>query len=234
MKNRRNIFALLFAACLMISIGMTGTVAAQDAHQHDHSQGGDFKAKGDGVESCPVTGEPIVMKNINGEFFGRTVYFCCAGCLAEAQKNPSLYVKPTLDAQKAALKQSSAPQEFLGKGDGKETCPVTGEKVNKDLKFDWKGETFYVCCENCLETVKKNPALYLKSSAKADSHDHGDHGTPAAGKFIGKGDGIETCPVTGEPVNKEVSAMINGRKVYACCPNCMDSIKKNPDAYLKK
>ncbi|QQS47309.1 MAG: hypothetical protein IPM66_01150 [Acidobacteriota bacterium] len=229
MKNI--VFALLFAACLALAPGFNGTAMVQEGHDHGQSKNGDFKGKGDGVETCPVNGEKIIMKNIKGEFFGRTVYFCCAGCLAEVQKNPALYLKPTLEEQKAAVKQANAPQEFLGKGDGKETCPVMGSPVNKEIKFEWKGETYHVCCESCLETLKKNPALYLKPP-KSESHD--DHGTPADGKYIGKGDGIETCPVTGEPVNKEVSAMINGRKVYACCPNCLESIKKNPDAYLKK
>lgn len=228
MKFGKTLFAIIFSACLLTVAGFGTAVNAQ----HDHASNAAFKGKGDGVETCPVTGEKIEVKNMKAELFGRTVYFCCAGCLAEAQKNPSLYVKPTLEEQRMAIKASAAPQEFLGKGDGKETCPVMGSPVNKNLKFEWKGETYYVCCESCLETLKKNPALYLKP--KAESHDHGDHGTPAAGKYIGKGDGVETCPVTGEPVNKEVSAMINGRKVYACCPNCLESIKKNPDAYLKK
>ncbi|MEW6127254.1 MAG: hypothetical protein AB1757_09460 [Acidobacteriota bacterium] len=57
---------------------------------------------------------------------------------------------------------------------------------------------------------------------------------PEPNKFLGKGDGVTTCPVTGEPVNKEVSAEIYGRTVYFCCPNCRDTVKKNPELYLKK
>src|SRR5262245_61738179 len=53
-------------------------------------------------------------------------------------------------------------------------------------------------------------------------------------QFLGKGDGIETCPVTGEPVDKEFKAEINGRIVYVCCPDCLDTVKKDPDLYLKK
>lgn len=57
--------------------------------------------------------------------------------------------------------------------------------------------------------------------------------TPAAKTFLGKGDGITTCPVTGEPVDKNVSADISGRTVYFCCANCRDTVKKNPERYLK-
>lgn len=54
------------------------------------------------------------------------------------------------------------PVGFLGKGDGVTTCPVTGEPVNKEIKWGFYGRTVYFCCENCREVVKKNPELYLK------------------------------------------------------------------------
>jgi YHS domain-containing protein len=66
---------------------------------------------------------------------------------------------------------------------------------------------------------------------------HKEH--PAPGKpenkaeFLGKGDGVTTCPVTGEPVDKNVKAEINGRTVYFCCPACMEKVKKDPKRYLK-
>jgi hypothetical protein len=66
---------------------------------------------------------------------------------------------------------------------------------------------------------------------------HKEHPLPDARsetkKFLGKGDGVTTCPVTGEPVDKEVSAEINGRTVYFCCASCRDAVKKNPELYLK-
>jgi YHS domain-containing protein len=51
--------------------------------------------------------------------------------------------------------------------------------------------------------------------------------------FLGRGDGISTCPVTGETINKDFSAEINGRTVYFCCASCRDAAKKSPELYLK-
>lgn len=66
---------------------------------------------------------------------------------------------------------------------------------------------------------------------------HKTHELPGVTKeektFLGKGDGITTCPVTGEPVNKSFSADINGRAVYFCCASCRDAAKKNPALYIK-
>jgi YHS domain-containing protein len=39
--------------------------------------------------------------------------------------------------------------------------------------------------------------------------------------------------VTGEPVDKEVSAVINGRTVYFCCAGCIETVTKAPERYLK-
>src|SRR5262245_19602443 len=54
---------------------------------------GEFLGKGDGVKTCPVTGEDILNKDVKGRFFNRTVYFCCAGCLDDAKKNPPPNIK---------------------------------------------------------------------------------------------------------------------------------------------
>jgi YHS domain-containing protein len=210
---------------------------------------GEFLGKGDGVKTCPVTGDEIQNKDVKGQFFRRTVYFCCPDCLADAKKNPSAYIKRTQAAQVAATKnlpkseghhgdhQAQEPKEgekkdskdaekkFLGKGDGFETCPVTGEAVNKNVKYEVNGRVFYVCCEGCADVVKKNPDLFLKPLEGEKKEEP---------EFLGKGDGITTCLVTGEPVDMGLKFEVDGKTFYACCAGCIDMVKKNPAAYLKK
>lgn len=66
---------------------------------------------------------------------------------------------------------------------------------------------------------------------------HNSHEVPGAATvvktFPGRGDGLTTCPVTGEPVDKNISAEIQGRTVYFCCANCRDAVNRNPEVYLK-
>lgn len=240
-------FALILVSALSLAAFAQTKPAAKPAGKAP-AQAVKFLGKGDGIKTCPVTGEEIGNKDNHAAFFGREVYFCCPDCLATAQKNPEAYVKKTEAAQIAAVKNlpkskghdeegehanhgamakdqhaDHAEVKFIGKGDGIETCPVTGETVNKNLKGEALGRTFYVCCEGCLETVKKNPAAYLKPAASA---------SPATA-FLGKGDGVETCPVTGEPVNKNLKGEALGRTYYVCCEGCLETVKKNPAAYLK-
>jgi YHS domain-containing protein len=230
---------------LIIVLALTATAFAHDKHQNKQAAKPtksqvEFLGKGDGVETCPVTGEKIENRDNKAVLFGRTVYFCCGGCLAEAKANPAAYLKRTHKEQLLAIKNApkgeghhgehhaqdakGGEQKFLGKGDGIETCPVTGEPVNKSLKNEVNGRTFYVCCEGCADTVKKNPDLYLKPV-------EGEKKEPA---FLGKGDGIETCPVTGEPVDKNLKGEVDGHVFYVCCAGCIDTVEKNPAAYLKK
>src|SRR5262249_12940021 len=182
MKLTIRLFALSAVAALSLQAFAHGN---HDKKAHDKGKApatktvkGEFLGKGDGVKTCPVTGEEIQNKDVKGQFFGHTVYFCCPDCLADAKKNPSAYIKKTQAQQITATKnlpkgedhhgdhQDQTPKEgekqdskgaekkFLGKGDGVETCPVTGEAVNKNIKNEVNGRVFYVCCEGCADIGK--------------------------------------------------------------------------------
>jgi YHS domain-containing protein len=79
-----------------------------------------FEGRGDGVHTCPVTGEKLTTLSLKAEYFGRTVYFCCEGCLKSAQRTPEKYVKPTMTEQQQAVKAyiAKVPQD----PDGAEFC----------------------------------------------------------------------------------------------------------------
>ena len=42
------------------------------------------------------------------------------------------------------------------------------------------------------------------------------------------------CPVMGGPINTEIYADANGKRVYFCCDGCPSAFKKNPEKYIKK
>jgi YHS domain-containing protein len=132
--------------------------------------------------------------------------------------------------------QSEKAGKFLGKGDGIETCPVTGEPISKSVTAELMGRTIYFCCTDCVAKAKANPELYVKPTAEEQKKAVGgsEKGSGAPAEFLGKGDGITTCPVTGSPVNKELKSEVNGRTFYVCCAGCVDTVKANPDAYLKR
>ena len=81
-----------------------------------------FHGRGDGVHTCPVTGERVTNKSLKAEYFGRTVYFCCHGCLKAAEKNPEKFVKATIAEQQTAAKAYMAKSSQAPSGDGAEFC----------------------------------------------------------------------------------------------------------------
>jgi YHS domain-containing protein len=44
----------------------------------------------------------------------------------------------------------------------------------------------------------------------------------------------KTCPVMGNPIDKNVFIVYKGKKVYFCCPMCKPEFEKNPEKYIGK
>lgn len=59
-------------------------------------------------------------------------------------------------------------------------------------------------------------------------------GVASAGKTSPRAKPQSTCPVTGKPIDKEVSTVYGGQKVYFCCPKCVATFAKEPETYLAK
>ncbi|HUW34364.1 MAG TPA: YHS domain-containing protein [Planctomycetota bacterium] len=43
-----------------------------------------------------------------------------------------------------------------------EFCPISGEKINKDIHADYKGKRIYFCCPECPDMFMKNPENYMQ------------------------------------------------------------------------
>ena len=63
----------------------------------------------------------------------------------------------------ADMQSSQAPQgkEAVIKDAGNTVCPVTGDPVNKDISYVYKGTRYYFCCPMCIEPFKNDPEKYI-------------------------------------------------------------------------
>ncbi len=43
-----------------------------------------------------------------------------------------------------------------------------------------------------------------------------------------------TCPVMGGAIDKTIFVEYKGKKVYFCCPGCVETFKANPEKYVAK
>jgi len=88
-------------------------------------------------------------------------------------------------------------------------CPVMGNPINKEVYTDYQGYRIFFCCEGCIEKFKEDAAANLEKM---------------------KADGVEpmklaaqtTCPLTGNPIDKDVFVDHEGMRVYLCCPGCAE------------
>jgi YHS domain-containing protein len=91
-------------------------------------------------------------------------------------------------------------------------CPVSGGPVSEKYRAEYKGQYVYMCCEGCLNEFNKSPETYVAKLSKEDQ------------------DAIkinELCPITKEPIDKNLSVEFEGRKVYFCCDHCLEAYKKD-------
>ena len=44
----------------------------------------------------------------------------------------------------------------------------------------------------------------------------------------------KTCPVMGNPINKELYTVHKGQKVYFCCAGCKPKFEADPEKYVTK
>ncbi len=145
---------------------------------------------------------------------------------------------------------------------GQTRCPVSGEPINRQFFTEYQGKKVYFCCKDCIGPFTKDPQKFLAKlqaqgqpgAAQPPPAEHGMHehtGTPqpppageggattrpeqtgAAGvtDFIV---GQATCPVMGNAIDKAVFTDYQGKRVYFCCPGCIEPFNKEPAKFLAK
>ena len=105
-------------------------------------------------------------------------------------------------------------------------CPVMD--FNFDVKastavIDYKGKSFYFCCEGCPAEFKKDPDKYLAQTEFRDRRP-----TP---EEIGK---EAKCAVMNHKFKITANTPVidyHGKSFYFCCEGCPAEFKKNPGKY---
>ncbi|MGA2507499.1 MAG: heavy metal-binding domain-containing protein [Chitinispirillaceae bacterium] len=97
------------------------------------------------------------------------------------------------------------------------TCPVTGDPINKTLFVDYKGKRIYVCCENCINPLKKNPEKYIKKlESMGQSVETIVDGTKKDGK-TGKTDtSMKEMDMKGMKMASDTSAKVADTGYWTC------------------
>ena len=160
---------------------------------------------------CPITGKPVDASMKSIVVNGQSVFVCCPQCIAKIQADP----RGTLDKVNANYAASIAEQVHIA---AQGICPVSGEELGSmgdPIAVKIGDETAFLCCKRCIgKAVNKEHWAKIQSNLRTAQ---------------------ATCPVTGEPLPADAqSTVVDGQRIFVCCPKCIDSIKGDPATYLAK
>ncbi|MCA9439658.1 MAG: hypothetical protein KC964_02545, partial [Candidatus Omnitrophica bacterium] len=181
---------------------------------------------------CPVSDKPIDPSVSFELAAGQKVYFCCGNCCAEFAKDPAKYAdkvkeqgyKFDFEAKKEVAKaEAPAPEEKVAKFEGLPPCAVNpGSKVDFTKFFLTEDGPVYFCCGNCCAEFAKDPAKYAEGVEKQRAH-------------LASLTKIQVaCPVSGKPVDPNVTKEFDGQTIAFCCTNCCAEYSKDPAKFAKE
>lgn len=97
-------------------------------------------------------------------------------------------------------------------------CPLSGKDLTQmggPVKAKIGDQTLFLCCKRCFDgKVQKEHWEQIQANLK---------------------EAQAKCPAMGKPLPENAaSTVVEGRRVFVCCPPCTKKIEADPKAYLAK
>ena len=166
---------------------------------------------------CGMTVDPATAKH-RFDYRGQTFHFCCDGCRTKFAADPEKYLnkrEPQSTAPQPAKSDCCGGGDHPAHGHSKaETLdPVCGMKVDPATskhRFDYRGQTFHFCRDECRSKFAADPEKYLdKSRPQAKASEQVPEGTiytcPMHPEI--RTVGPESCPICGMALEPEVVSL---------------------------
>jgi hypothetical protein len=166
--------------------------------------------------TCPIMGKPVDANMKSTVVNGQQVFVCCPPCIAKIQADAEGSLKKvnaSYVSHVAKERQVKSDQLHIT---AQAICPVSGENLGTmgaPIKVQVGEEVAFLCCKACVgkqinEEHWKTIQLNLASAQKI-------------------------CPVMGKPIDATMkSTVVNGRKIFVCCPPCIKKIKADPQTFV--
>jgi hypothetical protein len=209
-------FALLF-----VSFATLGSLAAQEGQP----KVGQEPAAASGAETvvskayypteaCVVLDKKLPAKPQVVEASGRELRVCCKKCVGKVKEDAAPWIAK-LDKAVAEKQAADYPLD---------TCPVSGDKLDKKTAHDFvvDGRLVRLCCPDC-EKAFADQAEKAKALAKLDAAIVAKHGNAAA-----------KCPVSGHAVaaGQGVNLIYGAQVVRLCGKDCVAKFESDPAKHL--
>ena len=112
-------------------------------------------------------------------------------------------------------------------------CPVSGKplgSMGQPVSVDVNGQTVFVCCAGCVDTVRANPAKYAAGRPEIKIAT----ATAADARAIAM---QKVCPVMDEPLGgmgTPIKVTVGDKPIFLCCRGCIKKVEAEPGKYLAK
>ncbi|MFT7629021.1 MAG: hypothetical protein ACI87E_000017 [Mariniblastus sp.] len=169
--------------------------------------------------TCPIMGKPVSADMKSTVVNGQQVFVCCPPCIPKIQADIEGSLKKVNASYVSFVTAERQAKSDLLHAAAQGICPVSGGALGSmgapvKVKVG-EEEHAFLCCKACVgkplnadhwKTIQTNLATAQK-----------------------------VCPVMGEPVDSSMkSTVVNGRKIFVCCPPCIEKIKADPAGYVAK
>lgn len=169
--------------------------------------------------TCPIMGKPVDPTMKSTVVNGRQIFVCCPPCIEKIQADVEESLKKVnasyVSFVAAEAQKKSDQIHITAQG----ICPVTGKDLGSmgdPIKVQvGEKEHAFLCCKGCVsKTISaRNWKTIQANLANAQG----------------------TCPVMGKPVDADMkSTVVNGRKIFVCCPPCIEKIEAEPTLFITK
>lgn len=170
-------------------------------------------------QTCPIMGKPVTADMKSTVVNGQQVFVCCPPCIAKIQADAEGSLKK-VNANYASFvtaERQAKSDQLHAAAQG--ICPVSGGKLGSmgapiKVKVGEK-EVAFLCCKGCVgKELKAEHWKTIQTNLAAAQ---------------------KTCPVMGKAVDATMkSTVVNGRKIFVCCPPCIAKIEADPTTYVAK
>ena len=169
--------------------------------------------------NCPIMGMPVDASKESTVVEGRKIFVCCPPCIEKIQADAgSAIAKITIENERF-VSHALAKTNDRCQARAQKICPVSGRplgEMNSVVKVQvGEQETAFLCSNGC--TKKQIDAQLWRQVQK----------NLAAAQRL--------CPVMEQAVDASMDfVVIDGRKIFVCCPPCIDKIKEAPRKFTLK
>ena len=167
---------------------------------------------------CPIMEQPVNAPKKSTVVNGRQVFVCCPPCIPKIQADidGSLAKVNSYNTAFIAKERQIASDKIHAMAQA--ICPVTGNELGsmgEPFKVKVGEEVAFLCSKDCVD-----------QKIKAEHWTTIQTNLAAAQKI---------CPVMLQPVDAtKKSSIVNGRKIFVCCPPCIAKIEADPTTYVAK